>query len=566
MQTASLLRRIRDPWGAAAGLFLAGLCAFLALRAAAPFRWSDWGFADAQAMLSLRQWDEGGWLANHLLFKPQGYAAVIDLLDEPPLRHHAHGTSPKTSPRVGPRLLYTHYPSGHLLPYAALFRLGLKDIVAARMLSLLLSIGALALMFLAFSRLTGPPVAFLAVLFYGLSPSFLGYADSLVNQPIDDLLRFACMLSVILAGRASDPRARRRRLAAAWGLEFLLSLVSYDSVFFVYAWLVGFDLLERRGFRWKTYLVFALAPVAAHSLQLLQNVSYLGWKDALTDIQDSFLIKHGAGNKAGRLFSVLSSTAWLLDRLFRPGLLAPPALALYVAARRLLPGEKGLPPLGLLGVLFVCGWAFVIVLPQAARMAYQPRQFLPFASLLAGAFTWSLVPLAGRLRETRVRAVLPLQAALAIALWWRFSSASRTPFYNVSPAIPDVALALELRRLPTTRDPVYFSLGACEGFLNPEYVPGYPQIHPITEVYAGSRPILCFRRPADAATDLAFMARRGGERFSPVLVSREPGPILNTATLLQDEGLLGPGELRLLVVHSWFVLDLTGRLRTSQSP
>jgi hypothetical protein len=213
-----------SPWHIALGVFLVGLLLFLSVRASDQYRWSDWGFGDAQTMLSLRQWEEGGWLANDFLFVPQGYAKVVTLLDDLPLRHHAHGTCPGSSPRVGPRLRYTHYPAGYLIPYAVFFRLGLDNLFGARMLSILFSVCGLTLMYVLFSKLTSPAVAFLAVFFYGLSPVFLGYADALANQPLDDLLRFAFMLAVVLSTRAGSARQRKWWAVSAWGLQFMLSL------------------------------------------------------------------------------------------------------------------------------------------------------------------------------------------------------------------------------------------------------------------------------------------------------------------------------------------------------
>ena len=80
---STLLGRIKgaNPWHLALGIFLLFLLIVLSVRADDEYRWSDWGFGDAQTMLSLRQWEEGGWFHNYLLFKPQGYSPVIDLLD-----------------------------------------------------------------------------------------------------------------------------------------------------------------------------------------------------------------------------------------------------------------------------------------------------------------------------------------------------------------------------------------------------------------------------------------------------------------------------------------------------
>jgi hypothetical protein len=371
--------RNAGPWKISLGLFLAVLLFFLSARASDLYRWSDWGFGDAQTMLSLRQWEEGGWLANDLLFVPQGYAKVDKLFDDPPLRHHAHGTCPGSSPRVGPRLRYTHYPAGYLIPYAVFFRLGLDGLFDVRMLSILFSLAALTLMYIVFSKITSPAVAFLSVLFYGLSPAFLGYADALANQPLDDLLRFAFMLAVVLSTRAGSARGRKWWEILAWGLQFMLSLASFDSVFFLFAWLIGWDIIEEKGFRGKRYLLYGLAPLAAHSLQFLQNVWYLGIHDAVIDIRDAFLLKAGTDANynlgQGRPVIILSSLGILLNNLYNPGEFIAILLGLYAVYSWFVksPDEGRLPSMRLLIVLFFCGLPFVLVLPHAARMPYEAR-------------------------------------------------------------------------------------------------------------------------------------------------------------------------------------------------
>ena len=564
-------------WHRAIALFLAALFLFLAVRAYDDYRWSDWGFGDAQTMLSLRQWEEGGWFANYFLFKPQGYAPVVDQLDEPELRHHAHGTCPGSSPRVGPRLWYTHYPAGYLIPFAVLFRLGLDSLFSVRMLSILLSIGGLALMYAVFSRITSPRVAFVAVLFYGLSRPFLGYADSLANQPIDDLLRFGFMLAVVLSTRADDAAKRKRWLIAAWIIEFSLSLTSFDSVFFIYLWLIGWDLLERRGFRWKLYLLFSLAPVTAHGLQFLQNVWYLGWHDAFIDIKDAFLLKHGADTDynfgRGRLATIVLSLLLLLKYVFDPSWVILVLLAAYLIYGYLLAEDRGdLPSVGLLGLLFLCGLGFVVVLPMAARMAYEARQMIPFAALLAGGITWSFVDAfrsslhrrtseeksSGREAGTRFAVpYLAVSAILLLMFWFGFLLADRSPIYDVTRLMPEIRFAEQLRVLPTKHEPVYYELGGFFTYWNENYVPGYPQIMPITEYYTGSRPILSFNTAESAADDVTAMVRRCGAPFSPVLVAMDMDILRQVLLRLKEQGTITTVPVARTLAMGRYLVDLT---------
>jgi hypothetical protein len=557
--TEVVVSRIKaaNPWHKALVVFLLVLFVSLAVRASDEYRWSDWGFGDAQTMLSLRQWNEGGWLHNYLLFKPQGYAKAIDLLDEPTLRHHAHGTCPGSSPNVGPRLWYTHYPAGYLIPYALLFRIDITGLFAARLLSIIFSVAAIGLMYLLFSKLTSPVVSFVSVLFYALSPAFLGYADSLANQPLDDLLRFGFMLAVVLSTRAASERLRNRWLIAAWVIEFCLSLASFDSVFFLYVWLVSWDLIEGKGFRWKRYLVFACAPVSAHGLQFLQNAWYLGFQDAALDIKDAFLLKNGADVNYnagyGKLGIIYLAATTVFENIFKPAwLLIPVALVYAVFTRSLRRQDSAFPSFKLLAALFLCGLAFVLVLPNGARMPYEARQMLPFIALLMGALTVSFPDVFRKAvhpehTDGDAASAPPVWIAapyllftmiLLLVVWYRFAFLERYPVYELGSRKEEMVFAQELQKLPTRYEPVYFDLGAFSTFWDPNYVPGYPQILPLTEYYAGSRPILCFREPKSVAQDIVLMVQNAPQPFSPVILAKDNKDIERILDALDEIGSL----------------------------
>lgn len=574
-------------WRWLTAAFLALLFAALSVQAVDPDRWSDWSFGEAQVMLSLRQWDEQGWIANRFLLLPQGYAAPIRHLDDPDLRQHAHGIAPGSSPLVGARLWYTHYPAGYLVPYAALSKLGLGGMASWRLLSLAMSVGALFLMYLLFARLAAPAAAFAAVVFYALSPAFLGYADAVANQPYDDLLRFGFLLAVVLSTRAAEPRARRAALLAAWALEFLLSLGSFDSVFFLYLWLVGWDLIDLRRFRWRKYLAFACAPLAAHGLQFLQNVWYLGWETALLDITSTFLQKSPAVSTPwmgrGGLGSIARSVTTVFKFLYDPAWLIAALALVYLLWFALARGRRsGAPAPAVLLLLLVCGAAFQVVLPHTAWMPYEGRQMAPFAALLVGGLTWAVLatapdvvrppspPVAPRSRAL-AGATLALSLAALVACWGYAARnlavyRGKEPRYAVAAGHPDVPLAKALAQLPTEHDPVYFDAGGFSAFWNPAHVPGYPQIHPILEYYAGLRPILCFLDPDALIADLEKLARRAPRQFSPLLVSRDLAVVIYVVGTLEERGLLRelpPSPLR---IRDAFVVDLTPAMNWEPPP
>ena len=154
--------------------------------------WSSWydGIGDAQTILSSKHWANDGFL-QQVLAIPIGYSKTVRYLDDPQMRQHAHGTV--TGGLIGQRLYYTHYPSGYSLPYAIFMKLGIWQRHWFRLFALTLSLGSIILMYLFINLISNKKMAFFGSIYYGISTMFLGYADSLANQPVDDLLRFAIL-------------------------------------------------------------------------------------------------------------------------------------------------------------------------------------------------------------------------------------------------------------------------------------------------------------------------------------------------------------------------------------
>lgn len=561
----------RTVWRCAVLLLLAALFIFLAIRAVDKYRWSDWSFGDAQTMLTLKQWHEGGWIHNYLLFKPQGYSPIVDLLDEAGLRQHAHGTSPSSSPRIGPRLWYTHYPSGYLIPFAMLYELGLDNLVAMRLFAIGLSLAALGLMYLVFERITSGRVAFLAVLFYGLSPPFLGYSDSLANMPIDDFLRFTFMYALVMASQASDRPDRQRWLMAAWSIEFVLSLSSFDSVFFVYAWLIGWDFYTKRGFRWKRYLIFALAPLSAHGIQVLQNIWYLGAQDALTDLADAFLVHHVTNTYSGKILTSIILMFKLLNRSFLwGGVFVPVAwVILYWGRSRTFTGADDLPSGKLLLILLLSGLIFPLMLPKAGAMYYESRQVIPFISLVVSGVSWMLVlscrdamrngvgtqmTTAGQIWRV---GFLGLSGIMVLGLWINFALSKRSAKHNYTDTTPAIVFARRLKELRTSHPPVFLNYKGLAVFFEPKYMPGYPQIHPVVEYYWGSKTVLCMDEPVALAQDIATLIQKAERPFSPVLITRDVVGAKTALSILAEKGVAKSIEFPDNPVNGIIVMDLT---------
>jgi len=272
---------------------------YLVAKAVPEESWDDWGFGSAQTMMSSRHWVNDGFIYSKFLFLPTGYSKSVRYIDDPDLRQHAHGI--RTGELVGNRLYYTHYPAGYLLPYATLMKIGFNERYWFRFLAILISLGGLTLMYTAFSLISARMIAFLATLYYAGSTMFLGIADSLANQPVDDLFRFSIIFLSIWIYKISDSKRKRLYSTLVWFLYFALASSSYDSTFFIFVWLVGLDIIMTKKILWKKWLVFVLAPITAFLVQLLQNIWYLGFSDALLDIYGSFRARANTGPGAGVL-------------------------------------------------------------------------------------------------------------------------------------------------------------------------------------------------------------------------------------------------------------------------
>jgi hypothetical protein len=564
-ETEAPSHRPAAPWRAATVALLIALLVQLGARANSEYRWSAWAFGDAQTMLSNRQWTEGGWLHNRLLFNPQGYAAAIEVVDEPALRHHAHGTYTRGAHGIGPRRLYTHYPPGYLLPFATLHELGFERMAAARLLAVAMSVAALGVFFLAFSLAASPAAAFGAVALIALSSPFQRYADSLANHAVDDLLRALFVYAVILSTRAVDDVLRRRAAVAAWGVALAMALSSVDSTFFLWAFVVAWHAFEAPAPRLRhtarVGVVYGLAPVLGHALLLLQNAWYLGLPGALQDLADIAGLKSGAQSPsgAGRWSTWLDSIALSLDDLYGAwpvALLAAGRVALHLRAR--LGDARGDEPsgraeLGLLAALLAGGVAFRFVLVHHA-MTYEARHYLPFAMLLAST---TAVALAARDRRGPSHAPgIYTAAALCLLAWVGSRTYSPGAFSTAEPARERAAVRLivdRVRPMTTRYERVIFARAALP-YHNASYHDGVPQVDPTLEYYARA-PILCFERNERLATDLRTMVARAPARFSPVLLFDTRADLDETVRALGD--LLARPPPEPAVLNRRLAVDLT---------
>lgn len=565
-------------------IFLVAVALYLGVKAAPEESWSGWTPYSAQTMLSSEHWAKDGFVNSKLLFIPIGYSRAVRYLDEPQMRHHARGIV--SGGLIGNRLYYTHYPSGYLIPYALLMKSGVEGRVWFRLLSLGFSVAALVLFYVFINMVAGPGAAFFAAAYYGASTMFLDYADSLANQPIDDLLRFAVL--VASAGAAPWPgkgaagahprqqRWGRGRVLFIWAAYFVLCLSSYDSVFFLFAWLVGLDMVTG-GLRgpdgrfsppWKRWLVFASAPVAAFAVQMLQNTWYLGAGDMLLDLKGTFMARTDtwledgpfAGRLAGRLYSILVPFLYMTGLHF---VISIPALALAAAGflrlRRLAP--EGLPTAGIMAVLLASGLIYTAVLSYTGSFPYQGRQLAPALSLLVGSATvlaWRLLAggpegvggggvvggnASGSLRATAALTLVPVLVLLWSMQLYRTSDyAARWPNHAMK---KETIVYLDALGSLSPNDAVIFNhlkdyTGEDDG--------DYPQPNPMEEYYTG-RTVLNFRKIEDLKRDLKWLRERTDEPFDSIIVSTEKDSLRDVARSLRLAGDLYalPGRYVLVV-------------------
>ncbi len=555
---------------------------YLGIKAIPENSWDDWGFGSAQTMMSSKHWVEDGFIHSKFLFLPTGYSKVVRYIDEPDLRQHAHGI--RTGELVGNRLYYTHYPAGYLLPYATLMKVGFSERFWFRWLAILISLTGLSLMYAAFSLLSTRMIAFLAVLYYAGSTMFLGIADSLANQPIDDLFRFLIIFLSIVAVSKFDfqgrpqvkkfgvfcynflnkklfCRGQNERIVGnervyledqglrtgirvvdilIWFLYFALASSSYDSTFFIFVWIVGLDIMMTRKLLWKKWLVFALAPVAAFLVQLLQNIWYLGLHDALLDIYGSFRARANTGPGSGvlekHIRAVFSPWVYLAD--LRVRFIVPITIVLFSVfvflKKRIIEDKYHFPRNEILLLLMFSGFAYPFILVSSGYFPYQARQIAPFISLLLASSTVLVFLIFKDIRKWATWR-LSLQVGgvvllILVSLLW-YKQTDRTYAYirewpNNAVSEDIIRLGQDLKDIAKGQDAVVFRMDSGSTYR-------YPQASPVLEYYSGM-PILSFQDPKDLVDDLEKLKNYSEYQFLPIMITEDNKQEKDVGILLKN--------------------------------
>ncbi|MDP2688639.1 MAG: hypothetical protein Q8P48_00870, partial [Deltaproteobacteria bacterium] len=372
------------------------------------------------------------------------------------------------------------------------------------------------------------------------STMFLDFADALNNQPLDDLFRFAILTASVLAYQSADAGRKRRLTVVTWALYLLLSLSSYDSTFFVYAWLVGLDAVawfKARGaggkegvfsLPWKRWIFLATPPVIGFSLQMLQNWWYLGWNDLVMDLKGVLLYRMGSagpGAEGGGLlkhFKAVLTPVYLMTGLKAAAVPVILFLAVaYAFLKRKVAGRHAELPLLIL--LFIAGSCYTFLFAKSEDLNYQGRQLAPALGLLTasalGLVARFFAPRSSGTEANAARRTAPMilvmaAVAASLAFLW-FVQVKRTAGYVSqwpNHAVNPLVLA------------DYKAIGSLAGgdgvvfYIDDRADKRYPQPPPSFEFYVG-KPVLYFQNAEDALRDFAWLKKRSAHPFTAVICS-----------------------------------------------
>ena len=519
--------------------------AYLIIKAIPENSWDGWRVGSAQALLSDKHWANDGLLKNYLLFLPQGYSKVIRYFDDPELRQHARGVA--TGGFIGKRLYYTHFPVGYLLPTALLMKIGIVGRFWFRMLEILFSLGALAILYWIFLIISNRLVALLGVLYYGASVLFLDYADTLGNQPIDELLRLAIIALSIFVIK----NQKKYLNYLIWPLYFGLALSSYDSTFFIFAWLVGLDLIIARKIEWKKWIFLASAPILAFAVQLFQNTLYLGWHNMLLDLYGTFKVQI-IGSRSGFFISHFKRLTdpfdWFFGVKWYLGILISIlGIAAVKFIKNILP--DGMPNLRFLYLGF--GATFFHFLFFPSLFFYQARIISVFGGLLIGTLTVIIIKKIVLLFRTNasIQRCIVVFGILVLILGLWFVQGKRTDAYiknwpnNVWPTAT-IEFDKKIKNL-TSGDKVIFQISGLD-----REVAGsdrYPMAASEDEYYIGS-PILGFTNTNDLIRDFNYLKKRSEFPFNTIIITDQKPIIEKIKTKLKLKELISKIDDKFFIV------------------
>ena len=509
-------------------IFIIG--AYLVIKAIPENSWDGWSVASAQTLLSIKHWTEDGFFNNYLLFLPQGYSKTVRYFDEPQLRQHSRGIT--TGGFVGKRLYYTHYPSGYLLFPALLMKLGIDNRFWFRFFEIIMSLSGLIILYCIFNMISSRLVAFFGVLFYGLSTLFLDYADIISNQPIDELLRFVVILFSIIALK----NHKKYLNYFIWVFYFLAFMSSYDSAIFLFAWLIGIDILFNKKFNWQLWIFWASAPILGFALQMIQNAAYLGIHGMILDLLGTFKVQI-LGSRSGFFISHFKRLTdpfdWFFGVKWYLGILISIlGIAVVKFIKKHLSND--ILDLRFLYLGFTAMLFHFLFFPSL--FFYQGRLVAVFGSLLVGILTANLLKTI-RHKNPVPRIMVFGIFILVLGLW--FIQGKRTYAYiknwpnNVWPA-ESINFDKKIKNL-TSGDKVILQMFGPEREVSG--ADRYPMAASEDEYYSDA-PILGFTNTSDLIRDFNYLKKRSEFPFNTIIIADQKPIIEEIKTKLKIKELV----------------------------
>lgn len=368
---------------------------YLGTKAFNPDGWDGWGFGSAQTLMSSKYWIKDGFAKSYFLFIGGPYSKLIHYLDLEEFR--TRKIEDKNGALVRNRIYYTHYPPLYAFPYAIMAKIGIESRAAFRIFSLLISLLALFLFYLFIKSISTKAIAIVALIYYGFSVTFLNYADAISVQPWTILFTFLIFNLSILAWQNYDDKERREKYNSAIWISYLaLSLSSYDATFFIFAYLIFFDILIAKKLFWRKWLFFASAPILGFLLQIFQNGWYLGWAKMWQDIYNSYTgraLGSIKGFALGLITPLVSITGIKTFYFFKKTILALGSAGLIFGILWKLKSKIDFNPIFFRFILILVVSAIVqpFFINVTGHWPYQGVLAAPFWGLLIGASSISLI-------------------------------------------------------------------------------------------------------------------------------------------------------------------------------
>lgn len=388
-------------------------------------------YTSTDTLLTARWWARDGFVKHYFLQLPAGYGEAALYFEEPELNAHAKGSIYKGSSR---HMLYApHLPNMAVFPIAILMKLGIGKIFFLRLPFIAASIFGLIFLYAFIKKLSlNRYIAFIATAYFGISPIFIKWADSMDFIPLGDFWSFLILLLSINAfqyfNNNPEPFKTKKAylyLSAIYISQLFLILSSYHATFFIFTWLLGltaFYIYKNRIIEHRILLFLLLtlfwtsAPFFGFALRVLQSIWYLGWQGTWLDLYSAFTT---VGNKTGLGFITrfegiikpfFSATGLLniyailaplglsklknviigtrISTLYILPLLAVLIIIIILKLKKIT--NYKIPNQYLITLLAVAPLVETFILPFTGYRDYIGRLAIPFVGIIIGIFVWML--------------------------------------------------------------------------------------------------------------------------------------------------------------------------------